>query len=542
MDNELFALIGREIPPIEEKIADGLATKVMSEVEAYVDSILKCAAQDFPEGLTYSAPRSCMPLEEYNKATEDRGGRSYFDIARNDVYMVAYTFFYKGEEITRYLYLPYVRDGGLITIRGSTFAVSPVLADKAISIGPNSVFVQIPRAKDTYERLTHHFMGNDTRQSVNVVHSRIHNRSKKSVRSAGKPIVNAVTTLPHYLFAKYGVVETFRRFCGTTVEIGTPETINETTHPHKDWVICSATGLKPKGVKGRYYQGSTIRLAIRECDYDVVTSSIIGGFFYVVDHFPERILPEYLTGDDDECWLWRVMLGQIIGGVDGGYGKIADDMNEHMDSLDSYIDPLAKENLAQGDIYVDNIYELFVYIIETLAQMTAMSTDEISTMYGKQLMVLRYILRDIVNAIFKLTFKLKKAAMRKTPTHNDIVKVMQRHFRPDVVFGIRKDHGEVNSVSSPGDNKYFKITSNMILQTDSSGSRGKSKTGKTDPSKFLHASIVEVGSYTVLPKSEPTGRTRANPWVKVDEHNLIVRDPSKQEIIDKAQQLIRRQE
>lgn len=542
MDNELFTLIGQQIPPINEKIGDGLATKVMSEVEEYIDSIIRCAEQDFPDGLVYVDYQPCTPYDEFCKATEDRGGRSYFDIARNDVYMVAYRFTYRGEQITRHLYLPYVRDGGLLTVRGSTFAVSPVLADKAISIGTNSVFVQIPRAKDTYERLVHHFMGNGTRQSVNVVHSRIHNRSEKAARKAGKPIVNAKTTLPHYLFAKYGVVEAFKQFCGTTVEIGGPDEINETTHPPDQWVVCQPTGLKPRGVKGTYYQGSNIRLAIRECDYDIVTSSIIGGFFYVVDHFPDRIEPSFLDGTSDECWLWRVLLGQIIGGVEGGYGRIAEDMNEHMDSLDSYIDAQAKASLAQGDIYVDNIYQLFIYIIETLSQMTAMSTDEISTMYGKQLMILRYILRDIINAIFKLTFKLRKAATRKDPTHNDIVKVMQRHFRPDVIFNIRKDHGEVNSVSSPGDNKYFKITSNMILQTDSSGSRGKSKTGKTDPSKFLHASIAEVGSYTVLPKSEPTGRTRANPWMLIDDNNMIQRDPSKQDLIDNVQLNIRRQE
>tara|TARA_B100000929_G_scaffold221965_1_gene178317 strand:+ start:1879 stop:3516 length:1638 start_codon:yes stop_codon:yes gene_type:complete len=542
METALRHAVGRHTKPINETIADGLAIKEMQFVEDYVDDIIRCAEKSFPEGLKYIDWKRLTPIEEFIRATEPRGSRSQFDVARNDVYMIQLNFEWEGEKIAKPIYLPFVRDGGMIAIRGSSFAISPVLADKGISLGTDSAFVQIPKAKITFKRTRHHFMAGSQRRTPNVVHSWLHNRDRKSARQIGKPAVTMETALVHYLFAKYGVLETFRHFNGSDIQIGDSETINEETHPSTHWVICSSIKRKPRGLRVRVYQSSDLRVAIRKEDFDTISEAMIAGLFYVVDHFPSRVRPEFIDGTIHETNLWRTLLGLIIGGVTGGEGAIREAMNEHMDSLDSYIDAGAKASLEQGDIYANDLYELIYHVLEILSQMVVQSSDTISTMYDKQLMVLRYVLRDINDGIFNVLFRLKNRASKKELTFTDVSKIIKQKLPTEAVLRMNNGgkHGEVNSVSSPGDNKFFKITSNLILQTDSGGNLRSAKTSKADKSKFLHASIAEVGSYGVLPKSEPTGRTRINPWVHIDERGSIVRDPLKQDLIDNTQKYIRR--
>lgn len=542
MDPALRKAVGKKIPPINATIADGLALKEMDFAQQYVDDILRYAEKDFPDGLTYVDWSPLTPVDEYIKATEPRGSRSQFDIARNDVYMIQLNFDFRGERITKPLYLPFVRDGGMISIRGSSFAISPVLADKGISLGTDSAFVQIPKAKITFKRTRHHFVAGRQRRTPNVVHSWLHNRDRKSARQIGKPLVTMETSLIHYLFAKYGVAETFRRFNGSEIDIGDSQTITETSHPPGQWVICHSIQRKPRGLRTKFYEVSDLRIAIREPDFDTISEAMIAGLFYVVDHFPKRVRSDFLDGSAHEIRLWRILLGLIIGGITGGEGSVKEAMDEHMDSLDSYIDAGAKASLAQGDIYVNDLYELIYHVLEILSQMVVQSSDTISTMYDKQLMVLRYVLRDINDGIFSVLFRLKKTAFKKELTYNDVSKIIRMKLPSDAVLRMNNGgkHGEVNSVSSPGDNKFFKITSNLILQTDSGGNLRSAKSSKVDKSKFLHASIAEVGSYAVLPKSEPTGRTRINPWVHIDDHGAVLRDPQKQDLIDRTQKLIRR--
>lgn len=544
MDPHLRQAVARQITPINSTIAEGLAVKEMRHVEQYMDDIIRCAEKSFPEGLSYIDYKRLTPVEEYIKATESGSSRSQYEVARNDVYMIQLNFEWHGERITKPIYLPFVRDAGMIAIRGSSFAISPVLADKGISLGTDSAFVQIPKAKITFKRTRHHFRYDGRIRTPNVVHSWLHNRDRKSARQIGKPAVNMETSLVHYLFAKFGVKETFRRFNGTQVEIGDSETINDKTHNPKKWVICQSCGRCPRRMRSRSrtYIVSDLRLAIRREDFDIISEAMIGGLFYVVDHFSTRIQPEFLDGTEDEVRLWRTLLGLIIGGITGGEGAVREAMNEHMDSLDSYIDAGAQATLMQGDIFVDDLYDLIYHVLEVLSQMVVQSSEAISTMYDKQLMVLRYVLRDVNDGIFNVLFRLKNRASKKPLTFIEVSKIIRQKLPTEAVLRMNNSgkHGEVNSVSSPGDNMFFKITSNIILQTDSGGNLRSAKTSKADKTKFLHASIAEVGSYAVLPKSEPTGRTRINPWVMIDESGSIRRDPQKQDLIDNTQKYIRR--
>lgn len=535
MDTKLFARLNENAPKFNPRIAEGIATEQIRGAERYIDRVFRCAEEGFPEGLEYLGGQRCTPIEEYRVITKSRNNQRSYEITRSDIYLMRYRFSFNGHIIDRHLFLPYLRDSGLLTLRGSTFAVSPVLADKAISVSMNSIFIPLSRAKIKFERIPQHFIRNGVKETVYVIWSPIHNRIAQAKGAENQPSVRAHSTLMHYLFCKVGVVRAFAEYGNSDVVIGYHDTINETNYPPDQWVICKSTNIKPRRLRDRNYIGTDIRLAIPKDQYNPVTASMIGGFFYIADHFPNRVEPE----DVDEVRLWKTLLGHLIYPPGVSEGKYVEDIDAHLQSLDNYLDELAKEDLRDEGVYCEDLYDLFLHVIETFSARVSQNVDSVSTMYGKRLTVLRYLLFDIRAAIFNFMFKVSNT--KKALTLKDVENAMNRNLKIDLIMRASHRHGEVNIISSPGDNKVFKITSNLVLQTDSSGGKGgKSKMSVTDPSRWLHASIAEVGSYGNLPKSSPDGRGRINPYVKVGPDGLIERSEEHRELLDGVQRMIER--
>lgn len=536
MDKKLFDYIHTQQPKFNPILAKGLAVEQMKLVEQYIDRIIRCAEPGFPEGLRYVGCSRCTPAEEYAVATTKRGGRQTYELTRSDIYLCKYTFSYFGEDIKRYLYLPFVSESGLITLLGSTFSISPVLADTAISVGTDSIFIPLNRDKLTFKRLVHHYIVDGTRETSYVIWSAIHRAATRSRSTTQKRrTIDVAATCIHYMFCKYGFTRTFAQFANAEVVCGMGDEITAQKYPPSHWRICESVQVKPRGVKSKVYQGTPIRLAIRNEHYNLTTSSMIAGFFYIADHFPDRMLPEYLDNNDH----WKILMGHVIFANDESEGKLALGVEAHMLSLDGYIDGMVKEQLYEGGVYVDDIYDLFMHVVETFNARVTQTGNDVASMYGKRLTVLRYVLIDVIKEIFGVLFDLQKASKKKL-TRNDINNIFNMHLKPELIIRMNRKHSEVTSISSSSDNMTFKITTNIVLQTNATATGRSKKAAVVEPSKLLHASIAEIGSFTNLPKSEPSGRSRINLFAHIGSDCSIERDPKKKELLDAIQEQIAR--
>lgn len=537
-------LIDDATPKINRALGDGLAIKHMqvSEenkgVEGYVDSIFQSAAKSFPPGLVYLGGRRCTPIEEFNETTKKKGNRYVFDVARSDVYLMEYKFRYNDEKpIVKYLSLPFVGEAGTIYISGSRFVISPILSDKVISVGLSNIFIRLSKARLTFNRLTQNYEVNGSRDAVQVAWSDIYNVKQND--NAPKKTIIGKCTLTHYLLCKYGFSDTFRLYGNCVPIIGGFE-INVDTYPADEWNICSSscydTPNKPKGFGKSYYEPSPIRLAIRKTEFTPIVRNLVGGFFYCVDHFPSFVIPEYI--DHKELWMW--LLGQLIWSGNVSRGKLVNDVTDHISSLDDYVDGIVSDKLKDIGYYCDDIYQIFALIINNFDEWILASDDRINTVYDKELSILYFICYEISSAIFNLSFKLK-AAQKKEINNNKIITIMNMNLKPGTIFKITREHGEVTTTSSSGDNKALKTT--MLLVPQGSSSRTKSKKDRMaidDPGIRLNASLAEVCSYNGLPKSEPSGRARLNVFVNIDSTGLVLRNPKYIPLIDNVQALIRR--
>tara|TARA_B100000700_G_scaffold208593_1_gene229316 strand:- start:68843 stop:70465 length:1623 start_codon:yes stop_codon:yes gene_type:complete len=540
MDKNLLDQVIAETPQLNSRIMNGLATEQLMGVEQFVDQIFRCAAQDFPEGLVYEGYKRCSPKEEFNVATKARENQRRFDLARNDYFMVKYVFTFNGEELfPRYMYLPYVNKGGILHIRGKRFAISPVLADPAFSISGQSMFIQLTRIRLTFERTTHHFMLNEDRESTYVVWSWVHTTARNRFNKSSSSSRIKYSTMANYLFARFGFTETMKRFAGVDVVAGEDD-INTKNYPKSKWVICSSTGIRPRAFdRKKEYRATNIRIAIPKDQYGQKARSLIGSFFYIADHFPNDVRLE----DLDDVWMWKVVLGLIIYGPGSSYGIMVQEIDDHLMSMDEYVDFMVKQRLERVGIKCDDIYEMFMYVIEMLAHKTITNNDEVSSIYGKQLITLRYVLFDIISKVNTLMYKLKNVMKKHGQlSENEINAQMNRHLFTGTISKISNHalHPEVVPISTSNDNMFFGITCNMVPQDNASGSGSKKNLSLEDPSRHLHVSLAEVGSYSSFPKADPTGRSRINPCLKLAPDGMVLKDPDKQELLERVQRLISR--
>lgn len=534
MDKQLHALMAQSVPKLNPDICNGLAVKHLPFVDQYVHDVMKASAAGFPAGLEYVGCSRCTPQEEFNAVTRMRNGKRNMDIARSDLYLMKYMFRFNGKDLEpRYLYLPFSTQAGTLMMGGSRFVVTPVLTDKVISPGQTNVFVRLLRDKITFEKQPHGMVIDDQREMINVVWALIyHMKASKRV----KPTTKANSSMVHYMLCKYGFSEMMRRYGDCSVIVGDAE-INTNAYPSDKYVICQSTRIKPKSFGRAFYTPTTIRVAVERDKFTPMVKNLIAGFFYVVDHFPDRMVSSWV----DNARQWTILLGHILFSAVYSEGRLVDDALNHFRSLDEYIDTLVKVKLREIGLEVQTIYDLFAVVIANFNPWVLGSVEKVSSMYDKELSILYYILESINNAIFNLNFKLKAAA-KKELKESDINNVFNSVLKQGLIFSITRQHISMSTISYSGDNKFLKITSMLVPQASANkkGSK-KSKTGIDDPSKKLHASLIEVGGYACLPKSDPTGHSRINGFVKLDEKASVLRDPSKQELLDELQVMIRRQ-
>lgn len=526
-------LIDSHSPKMNPILANGVAAHQMRSAVQYLDNTMQSAAKSFPEGLKYEGCRECTPVEEHERIVARCRGRNSYDVAESSFYMIRFDMSFKGEKLNPiYINIPFIPEHDpFITINNSKYYVSPTLNDIVFSVTESSIFVRLLRDRMDFQRLTHHFETLTKKlELTSVIWCPIH---KGRVRN---PFVRGCTTNVHYLLARYGFSDAFKRFAGYVPIAGGNE-INHETYPASDWVIVqSSTISKPKAVRSNDWFRPQIRLAIPKEHYNRDMISMLGGFFYVLDHFPNRMRPEWL----DSKRQWKVMLGLLIFSGDKNEGELHENIDEHMRSLDEYLDVFVIQQLKDIGIEADNIYEILALLTRNFTEWSSAASDKITTLYGKELNVNYFLLFRITRHIFSSVFALNQVKnSRRTLDKDSIQKIFSRELTVNRIFKITVDNKEVNIPQSPNDSKTFRITSLMIPQSANESSTRAKTINLDDQSIRLHASLAEVGGYNTMSKNHPDGRHRLNLYADIDDKYKIVRKEKFIPLIDRTQNLIK---
>lgn len=541
--NKLFAdMVEKHTPKYNPHIMNGLACLYVPESMRWLEGIFKSASKSFPKGLTFDGPiERCTPQEEYLETTRVQNNKRIFDLADSSIYLVKLKFSFTDEfGVTealpvRYMYLPFVEEAGIFHLGGTMYHVTGVLSDKVISPGPNSIFVRLIRALITFKHIGHSVWVDGKRETFNVVWSEIYRKASKE-RSAPKT-TDAFSSIAHYLFAKYGLTETFRRYAGFVPTIGHFATDKPSD---SGTVLCRSsyygTLRKPTTCFDNHYKPSDIFLEIPTQHWNSMTAALVAGFFYVVDHFPHRIQ----ASRKDDLFLWSVLLGHI--NFSGVYSeaKLYDDMNSHFASLDDYLDVIVQDKLKEIGWEVENFYDLIAKITCDFPTLLLGSQIDVNSMFNKNVEILYYMLSEIAFKIFRVIYSLRKTKPGKPLTRQHVIEAFNKNMTPRSIFHVQKNKMIVETVSYCGDHKFPKLTSKITEQeSGSSKFRNKPKRVVLTEANHIHSSMVEAGNVLFLSKSNPMPNSRLNPYVKIDlKTGTLLQDPQFKEVLEKLQGML----
>ena len=525
-----------DTPKMNPLIMEGLATKELRKAADYIDSRFRMLENGFPSGFEYRGFQVCDPVEAHAERIRKKDTKSTYDISQTDFYLVKYFFRYKGQDIPAvYMYLPFCNDAGLINISGSMFQISPVIADRVISVGSSDIFIDNGRSKMRFDRVDYHLVEDNKVVAAQIVFGGLYHRNPKKKYPK---TTNAKPSNIHYLFAKYGVRETFRRYLNTEVIIGD---LSLQYKIDNEYVVVKGRGVRPP----KTTNSPDICIAIPRSVYmkDNKARTLANTFIYAADHWPDEITPElFADSSSGDTYIWRALLGHVCQSGVIGNVILADEMKAHLDSLEEYLDPPIKHTLAQVNIEVNSFFDLMFVISEKFTDWLNESPDKMITMYGKEVRLLQTVMYPITSSILTLYYKLK-SAQRAEPdrgqmTFENVKNLVKKHLSQGLMYKIRSQNSEVSGVQYSGDNKYFRITSNLVPQS-SVVTRKKTKTRQSasDPTKKIHSSVAEIGSHLSFSKTEPSGRSRISPYIKIDLDNqgVVVRDERFRELLDEAQ-------
>ena len=442
-DSPLIQCCMNDQPRINPDIAMGLGYSQYSNrrgvetcFEEYIDTVLRCAAESFPEGLKYVGYRRATPEEQFLEATRSQRSKRSVELATSDLYYCRYEFTFQGKRLMkdRYLQLPYLRPGSVFRIRGATFTVSPVLADNILSIETNQIYMPVTRSKITFRSTHASFLANGEVISDDVVYGNIFKDTKNANTKRHAVLV-------HYVLCKYGLGHTFRHYCGADVVVGHQE-ITPETHPPEEWVICQSRGLPPRHMRNYQYSPATLRIAIPRDRFTATAIRTLAAVFYIVDHEPELVEAEEVNN----TMLWRRLLPRFLKNEVSSERKAMEEVQAHIESVDSYLDELVRRRLAHDDIPRNNIYDVLMYIVDNYMELTAKAQPANSL--DKLMEVTRFFLFDIVSQISRLLFELVKM----TGNRLNYIRVKEKFdklFRPNKIHQVNSGHGSSQVTHQP---------------------------------------------------------------------------------------------
>lgn len=526
MDPKLLDFAQRHSPKMNEDFINGLAEIHMRDGVKMLDETLRVVSQDFPPGWHYDTYSLCAPEEELAEEVPIKvGGRAAVDIAQSDIYLIRLHFYYcEGPGHPRVnlephrIFMPHVGDAGSIMLSGSRHFISPVLSDVVMSYDRDRIFVQFRRAKFHIGYHNHSAFIDGVRTETSLAWSVLYH-----LKSNQRTEIRKVALL-HYLLGHCGLKETFRRYGGCN-PIVSNTTLSIEDYPSDKWVHVQSSNPQTKP----FYGGSRIYMVIPRAEYEAnknTLNSMITALYFIMDRFHTYIMAEHV----EMVETWRMTLGMILWD-DKRLPVILEDINKHFDSLDRYVDDMVGPVLARINMPSETLYDFLMHCIRDIDDWYEKKHERQSDLYRKELTVLPHVFSAFNDAIFKFYFDLINEHNKNGLTKESFSKLLKDHLRARMVFDIKNGRANISSMGTSGDNKFFKITSILTPQTSNSGKRDAGA-GINIP---LHTSIAGAGSYLNLPKKDPSGIARGNPYIMLENGTKILQNPANKELEDETQ-------
>ncbi len=535
--NKLLKELYSQQPHINEMMVNGFAMQEVPKAMSYFDKVIVSLMKSATSKFQYYGYRKLLPKEEYL----EKINRREHDISGSDVVMYELFFEYDEQKIPRkFIYIPFVRDGGIMEISGTKYAITPVLTDTVISPSNNEVFLRLLKIKQFFRNVTRNIIKNGENMIAEIVYSEgLATLDDKKKNILGKVVAPASL----FVFGKYGIVESFKKYCDLTpIMTSDMETIQKLRTTHD---IYSSTKIKPRPLRTERYEPHNIHICIPKDKNTPLAEKLAGTVIYTFDILPKtsnNIEEAIKAGKEFELIEWRIIIGRIAYKDFYTPGRAYDLIMDKYTFIESYLDTIVKEKLEESGIYVEEYYDLIIHMIDKYSEYLLKGKEYTNNIYNRYIDILYYLMFNFIYGINRMIQDINNMSKNKVLTVQNVSKLMTRRLSSKTIFSITKS-GQMNicisAIDSTTDSKFTKITGLLELQERGRGVVKEANNVFPANTRKITGTDLYLGSIYNLPKKYPTPKVRLNPFARFDlKTGRIDPDPELKEKIDYLDSLL----
>lgn len=468
----------------------GATSAPSSDVANFLSRVFQSSSEALPPYIRWHRGRTVLKASEEAKILMKQASSNAYETAPSCVQLygieLEYTHPDGRKEIVgpRYIQIPYINNRRLM-LSGTSYQVLPSYIDKMLSPDGSGLLTAFVRDRSIVRREMVIVKVDGILKMSRIPYSDIYRAAKKiTVASRTK------TTWPHYLFAGHGLKGTFDKYLGIKDVVVSPKPIRS----NKYTVVSSN-------------KGKEIFIGVPKEQFNDIVLKYMAALVYLVESKYLEI--NLLDHDLEDVNLWRIAMGQILfGTVNYGNPKLLEMLNQHIETIESYIDPMVLFQYENqfGDYLppISDIWDLFTLIIDQIDYWLA---NKNLPMFDKIIDWKYLLLYELITTFNLLVVYLKRNSQSRRVTFQEVQSQLAMKMTTGRVFRIVSQ--EMTLVDSTVPDHSFLGGDYLHIPTNGPN-QSKSDLPPSHPSLNLSAEYLK-GSPTGISKARPSPLMIINP-------------------------------
>jgi hypothetical protein len=536
-----------KIVPFNRAIAEGVGyTQAKDGIHERVNTILRRELTHdrdsnprLPEGLAYIGYRFMSPFESFifkisRQDSRSGRGKAPIPIAETDTYMIGTRFRIPGEGkvLTRPMYLPFIRRGGLMNYWGTSYHVAPVIHQPGICQEHNGLFVNF----DFTRKVSLKFAKHPVKVLVNGRKEELYIPGTSNLYTPKNPTGHDADEKPlvYWLFGKYGFSQAIKRYTGVDVEIIPAYKVPEVD---LDEFVVISSGADPRVSRTIQYAlkvpvSAFPNISQSRWEQDEHALLVTCGAFFKAAHYYaskqnsrsglSQLTPLFTKLDEfsqeedlanlNSAEIWKEILGRSIMGTKTSDVELHRSMTTHFVECGRYVNDTFRGELMVSDPDIDpdmDMFDFLFYSTKLMIRTRLTRQEDIPSMFGKRLTVVDYLLlgaQGFTSTVSRIRWKLEGLDDKSPESCGTTVKGhLNKDINHNLVTRSITSNGAISFFNASTESMVLAVSTHAISQTETDNK--KKKGGKTvnlnDRTKHASASHAVLGNIYYIPKSSP---------------------------------------
>lgn len=489
MWEQMTRAVKADIPPFNDYMLTEFREEQMAQCVERMEMIIREAMKLFGGAIEFMGSRVLSPEERLDYILQHKITYRRYNVQRSETILVEYLFKFENELYTSHMYLPYLYNGSVV-INDTKYYVFLNIIERIIYRSRNSMTIKVLRSPLPFYRTMQYGYTSVCGKTFydNLITTAIHRRPETVRKSKTK----LQTTTMVYLLARFGLTETMARFGITSEQLyttTTPDSVSE------DWYVFAC-------------KGGVYLIVKKDLMADVTARRVVASLNYLLTVF-KFFKHEDLYAADHVAY--RVMLGKCCFGAECNPARACSQADAHLSSIESYLDPFTRAELATQGIVCTDLYDLLYQI--SLHMDEWLTNHSPNDLYEKKLGVIELILHAMTIDVFHRCYDIMK---RKVLSQKDVRALLKfRTSRINNIYACPL----VRSPNGVHDNELLTVMGKKHrypANSETTKHRGGSGSNPINaPEHRFHPSFPGVESALTIPTSSPGVSGSINPYIEI---------------------------